>query len=225
MIHRLDLGAVELPATHPRAADGRCPIFGYAIIHADGVLVVDTGTAAGHPVIDELYRPTVTPLVEALHGVGIDERDVTAIANTHLHFDHCGQNDALPNTPVWVTEAELTAAEQPYYTVPEWAAVAPARLRVAADGVAPAPGVRLLHTPGHTPGHQSVVVDTAQGSIVLAGQACYTCAEYAAGHVAPGDLHDDAWAEAARDSLARLRAFDPIQVVFSHDPATYHRPG
>lgn len=42
------------------------------------------------------------------------------------------------------------------------------------------PGVRLLPTPGHTPGHQSLLVETAMGLAILAGQAVYAAAEFAA---------------------------------------------
>lgn len=95
-----------LPDWHPRSADGTCPLFGIAIDHPDGIIVVDTGTRAGHPVIDERYAPEAVPIIDALQGAGIDERDVSAIVNTHSHFDHCGQNHALPQAPVWVSQAE-----------------------------------------------------------------------------------------------------------------------
>lgn len=61
------------------------------------------------------------PLTDALARVGIDERDVSALVNTHLHFDHCGQYHALPRISVWVQRAEYALVEQPLYTVPAWA--------------------------------------------------------------------------------------------------------
>jgi glyoxylase-like metal-dependent hydrolase (beta-lactamase superfamily II) len=75
------------------------------------------GSHDEHPFINEVYRPEVTPLVAALNGAGIDERDVLAIVNTHLHFDHCGQNSQLP-APIWVQAAEVAAAQAPMFTVP-----------------------------------------------------------------------------------------------------------
>jgi glyoxylase-like metal-dependent hydrolase (beta-lactamase superfamily II) len=78
-------------------------------------------------------------------------------------------------------------------------------------------GIRVIATPGHTPGHQSLVVDAPDGRTIIAGQAVYTAGEWA------GDR--DAWEgrsrapdKAAYDrSLARLRALDPTRVVFGHD--------
>ena len=72
-------------------------------------------------IIDEIYAPDVGGVIDALNARSMDERDVVAIVNTHLHFDHCGQNDSLPGVPVWVRADEVEAARTEGYTVPEWA--------------------------------------------------------------------------------------------------------
>ena len=179
-IHQLDLGHVTLPETHPRAAEGICQIYSYAIDHPDGVIVVDTGP---EPVIQSSTSSTRPRSSRVLNTAGIDERDVTALINTHLHFDHCGQNHLLDHAPVWITQAELDVSTTDFYTVPEWATVDPHRVRLAADDETIAVGVTILHTPGHTPGHLSVAVHTDTGLEIIVGQACYTCAEYEAGTV------------------------------------------
>ena len=218
---RLELGTVQLPDTHPRAADGHCPILCFAVVHPDGVVVVDTGPRAGHPVIDELYAPQVVSIVEALHQAGIDEREVGDIVNTHLHFDHCGQNDRLPQANVWVTAEEVEAAAQPMYTVPQWAAIDADRLRLSRDDTEVADGVRLLHTPGHTPGHQSVAVQTTLGLEIVAGQTCYSCAEFDSDAPMVADMHDDSWLVAGTESLRRLQALTADVCHFSHDRSTW----
>lgn len=220
-IHQLDLGHVTLPETHPRAAEGICQIYSYAIDHPDGVIVVDTGPRAGHPIIDQLYAPQIIPIIDALHTVDIDERDVAAIVNSHLHFDHCGQNHLLGHAPVWITQAELEISTNDFYTVPEWATIDPHRVRLAADDETIAVGVTILHTPGHTPGHLSVAVHTDTGLEIIVGQACYTCTEYEAGTVAPTDMHTPDWHETGNESLARLQALRPDRAHFSHDATRY----
>jgi len=81
----------------------------------------------------------------------------------------------------------------------------------------------VLPTPGHTEGHQSLVVRRADGTVVLAGQAHDTASEYTADHLA---------ARAARNGsapplpvpspwLARLEQFDPARVLFAHDMAVW----
>jgi len=195
----------------------------HAIDHPDGVIVVDTGPRAGHPVIDELYAPDVVTIVEALNRAAIDERDVAAVILSHLHFDHCGQHHLLAPAPVWSTAAEVEVADEPLYTVPEWAAVEADRLRIGADGEEVADGVRVLHTPGHTPGHQSVVVHGSAGTELVVGQACYSCAEFDRGDLAATDMHDEAWVAAGRHSLERLRSLEPVRAHFSHDLTAHQR--
>jgi N-acyl homoserine lactone hydrolase len=223
-ISRLVLAELALPEWHPRSADGTCAVFGYVVHHPDGAVVVDTGVGRGSDLIEELYRPTVHDLVARLAEVGVDERDVAAVVCSHLHFDHCGQNAALA-APVHVQAAERAAAASPGYTVPEWAALPEGRWRVSDGDVELADGVRLLATPGHTPGHQSVVVAGGGDVVVLGGQCTYTAAEFAAGTVAVEDAHDPSWHGAAVESVRRLRGLHPIRAAFAHDAAEWSPEG
>ena len=104
--------------------------------------------------------------------------DVTGLINCHLHADHSGQNAAFPGIPTWVQPAEWAAAHEPDHTIVEWVDYEGADIREAAGDHLVRPGVRVLATPGHTPGHQSVAVDTDDGLVILAGQACYTAGEW-----------------------------------------------
>ena len=225
VVEVLELGEVQLPEWHPRADDVTALIRAFVIRHPDGVIVFDTGFGQGHPLIDELYKqPEITPIIAALNAVGVDERDVTAIVNSHLHFDHCGQNHALPAVPVYVQSAELAAVKLPNYTIAEWAHIEPDRRRVINGDEEIAPGVQILATPGHTPGHQSLLVQGTDGQAQLvAGQCCYTCAEFNAGAVAADNIHDETYREAAAETIGRLRRLDIAAAHFSHD-RTIHRP-
>jgi glyoxylase-like metal-dependent hydrolase (beta-lactamase superfamily II) len=193
-------------------------VMAFAVVHPDGVVVFDTGIGVGDEEIEAAYRPTVRALPELLRAAGIELDDVVAAANSHLHFDHCGQNGALPGIPIHVQAAELAAAHEPDYTIPSWVDAAGTRY-VQHDGDAELlPCVRLLPTPGHTPGHQSLVVDAEDGRTVIVGQALYTKAEWT-GASEPGQSgQDSAWDPAAyRASVARLRALAPDRVLFGHE--------
>jgi glyoxylase-like metal-dependent hydrolase (beta-lactamase superfamily II) len=215
-IDRLELAELVLPEWHPRAAEGVCVVLGYVVHHPDGPVVVDTGVGTGNDLIEDLYRPTVHDLVARLAGVGVDERDVVAVVCSHLHFDHCGQNAAL-TAPVHVQAAERTAAAAPGFTVPAWAELPDGRWRVADGDADLAEGLRVVATPGHTPGHQSVVVRGGDDTVVLVGQCAYTAAEFSSVTVAEGDAHDASWHPTAVESLRRLRDLRPTRAVFSHD--------
>jgi N-acyl homoserine lactone hydrolase len=142
----------------------------HVIEHPEGRILVDTG------MIDS------TPELDAEWGVRFDAdlipRDVLCVINTHLHFDHCGGNRLFPGVPIHLQRAEREAARADDYTIPEWVEFEGATY-VEHDGEAEIlAGVRVVPTPGHTPGHQSVLVDTADGVVVVAGDVGYTWGQF-----------------------------------------------
>jgi len=219
VVERMLLAVVEtVPEWHPEHATFEpFPVFGWVVRHPDGPILVDTGVGTGNAAIDGWYRPQVTPLAEALAGVGVDPRDVAAVVLSHLHFDHCGQQAAL-TCPVHVQAAEWEAARAVHYTIPEWAAVSGERLRLVDGDAELAPGVRIVATPGHTPGHQSVVVEGGGERVVLAGQCVFRAAELRQGEPSPGNMFGEEWLEAGRDSVRRLLSLGPATAQVSHDP-------
>jgi N-acyl homoserine lactone hydrolase len=219
-IDRLTLAVVEaVPEWHPdHAGFEPFPVHAWLVRHPDGAVLVDTGIGPGLPLIDEWYRPRVTPLADALAAGGVDPGDVAAVVLSHLHFDHCGQQATL-DAPVYVQADEHAAARAPDYTIDEWAAIPADRLRLVHGDEEIAPGLRLLATPGHTPGHQSLVVEAAGGRVVLAAQCAYRAEEVRTGVPSPGNAFGPDWAAPAADSLARVRALGPAACHLSHDPA------
>lgn len=214
----LRLATVSYPDGHPRTGTG--PVYAFAIRTGERVLLVDTGVGPPHPLIDRLYAPERRTLEAAFADAGLHVRNIAAVVNTHLHFDHCGQNALFPDRPVFVQAAEYEAAQASLYTVREFVEYPGANYQLL-EGDAPiAPGVSVVATPGHTAGHQSVVVDVAgDGPIVIAGQATETAAEY--DHFA---RLADRQAAKEDDSLMRLRALRPQRVYFSHDDASWPLP-
>jgi N-acyl homoserine lactone hydrolase len=107
---------------------------------------------------------------------------VAIVVNTHLHFDHCGGNRLFPAVPIHVQRRELADARtQADYTIREWVDF-PGATYVEHDGEAEIlPGVRLVPAPGHTEGHQIVVVETDEGPVVLGGDVGYSFADIGQG--------------------------------------------
>jgi N-acyl homoserine lactone hydrolase len=211
----LELAEFRFP--DPELAGRRGVVMGYAIRHAGGVLLFDTGFGFGNAELDETYHPEPRPIAEALADRGFDLGDVTAVANCHLHADHAGQNWAFPSVPIFVQPAEWEIAHTTDHTILEWVDFPGADYRQVAGDHEPFEGIRIVTTPGHTPGHQSLIVETDQGLAILAGQACYTRGEWV------GDADDLEGRSSAGDqvaydrSIARLRALDPVRVHFGHD--------
>jgi N-acyl homoserine lactone hydrolase len=218
-IDRLVLAMVTtVPEWHPEHNTFEpFPVHAWLIRHPDGAILVDTGVGMGNEVIDEWYHPNTTPLLDALGEVGVGPSDISAVVMSHLHFDHCGQQEVLA-APVYVQATEFKAAQTPGYTVPDWAAIPGDRLQLVYGDQEIADGVRLLSTPGHTPGHQSVLVEAAGERVVIAAQCALRAAELRTGEPVASNLHGETWEVAATDSLQRLRALAPFTAHLSHDP-------
>lgn len=166
---------------------------------------------------------------------GVDVADVHTVLMTHLHVDHTSGMRLIPHARFWIARAEWKAAAGRAAAAQGFIGhhlpgedrvrlVDPDQgephgpfartLDVFGDG-----SVRLVSTPGHTPGHMSVLVRTVRGEVLLAGDAAYT-------------LHNvreqrlpliTANAGDHRRSLRELKAFMDAGglVVPSHDPDAY----
>jgi glyoxylase-like metal-dependent hydrolase (beta-lactamase superfamily II) len=200
------------------------PSYGHAVEHPGGLFLFDNGAGFGNAEVDATFSPRVRPVEDALEEIGISLADVTGAANCHLHFDHCGQNARLRGVPIYVQRSEWAMVHEPDYTVPVWVDVPGLTYELLDGETEVAPGIRLVPTPGHTAGHQSLVLDAPGGAIVLAGQAVQSRAEWqgAEGAEASGRSSapdPDAYAR----SVERLRMLHPARVHFAHDPSVWER--
>ena len=189
----------------------------YAVRHADGVLLFDTGFGFGNDQLDATYHQRARRIGDVLAeaGIGIDE--IGVVANCHLHADHAGQNLALAGVPNYIQPIEWEAAHATDYTILEWIDAPGTDYRRVAGDHELFPGAALIATPGHTAGHQSLVIETDVGRTVLAGQAVYSYAEWT-GDPAGIEGRTSARDQAAYDrSVVRLRRLEPARVLFGHD--------
>jgi N-acyl homoserine lactone hydrolase len=119
------------------------------------------------------------------------------------------------------------AAHEPGYTVPALVDFPGAAYQVLDGEAEILPGVRMVPTPGHTDGHQSLVVDCAEGPVVLLGQAYEFASDWARAAFAWSLAGDGV--EAPLDDtppwVGRLRALDPCRVLLAHDLASVEARG
>jgi N-acyl homoserine lactone hydrolase len=217
----LEMGTFRFP--EPELSHRQGVVMGYAIRHRGGIFLFDTGLGFGNEELDERYHPVARRIGDALAGAGIEIADVTAVANCHLHADHAGQNAAFPDVPIYVQATEWEIAHTTDHTILEWIDFPAARyVRLGGDHE-PFEGLRIVTTPGHTPGHQSLAVETDGGLILLAGQAVYTVEEWVG---EPDELEGRSGApdrEAYDRSTGRLHAIEPARVHFGHDRRSWSR--
>ncbi len=221
---RLDLGTFVRPAEetgtgHPRVE----AVLGYVARTPAGLLLLDTGLGEADADTEAWYRPRRIRIEEALRGVGLATADVDLVVNCHLHFDHIGGNPAFAGQPIHCQRRELDTARTTDYTVPALVDFAGARYELLDGEAEIAPGVHVIPTPGHVDGHQSVVLECDDGSVVLAGQSHDTASQWTADALAAraAQLGHEPPLPEPSPWMAQLLAFDPKRVVFAHDAAVW----
>lgn len=140
-------------------------------------------------VVDTAMPQDADEIVKALAEHDLRPEDVDMLVNTHCHADHTGCNRLFTNAEVVVHREEGAAR-----------CVSGKVLRVEGTSEDIAPGVRVIHTPGHSRGSISVVAETELGTWVMAGDALPTPDNYVA-WVPPGINYDT---EVALDSMKRI---------------------
>lgn len=178
-----------------------CPF--YLVEHPEGTVLVDTGVspelvaepetygAYGAPAFREFAADDIDTSVDRaasvqLADLGYEPADVDYVVLTHLHLDHAGDITSFPDAEIVVQQSELEYAFWPADPVQRQLYVEGdfGVLRDPAYDVTAVSGrhdlfgdgaVECVPTPGHTPGHQSVVVDLEEnGTVVLAGDVAFT---------------------------------------------------
>jgi len=222
-VRRIDFGYFVRPAEETGTGLPKVePCLGYIILHPDGVVLVDTGMGS-HPDVDAHYRPRRRPMAEALATAGVSVADVRYVVNCHLHFDHCGGNPELVGRPIFTQRVELEAARSPDYTLSELVDVRGLSYELLDGESEILDDVFVVPTPGHTAGHQSVVVRRGDGTVIIAGQSHDTATAFGSDLLAARvirDRHADELPQVP-DWIERLEAFDPRRVVFAHDGAVW----
>ena len=195
------------------------PVHGFVIKHPKaGVILVDTGVGWPTELVKE-WKIVNRRAADVLAEHDLSPADVRIVINSHLHFDHCGQNAVFKHAPFYIQRSELDRARSEKSDVSEWFDFAGARFELLNGDAQIAEGVRVVATPGHTIGHQSVVVDTPDGGAVMIGDAAYTADIYRNADTADlsnwrGQYSDRA---AWSDSLHKLHGMQPHSVHFCHD--------
>jgi N-acyl homoserine lactone hydrolase len=206
----------------------RVPVWCALIRATDALILFDTGL---HPV--HIRRPDATfgpqglkaymteedALVPRLAAIDVRPDDIDVVVNSHLHYDHAGNNGAFPRATFIVQREHLAFAKGNanfpgvYWDMRELTYIpVDGRIRVTE-------GVEIVPTPGHAPGHQSLVVDLHEtGRVVLCGDAAFTRENIERRETrAPDEA-------AARASLALIRSLveDDLDRAFpSHDASAW----
>ena len=217
------------------AADVCCIVPGHLIVHPKGTLIWDAGVVpdallgADGPVAAQGGRP----LAEQLEEIGYTANDITYVALSHYHFDHIANANAFKNATWIVQEAERDTmfAGEPVSGVAPGPAERYNELKssktiilsnvdeydVFGDGT-----VVIKAAPGHTPGHQVLVLNLPErGPVMLAGDLYHFPEERAAPEVVPVISFDREQSRATRLRIEEYVRRHSMSLWISHDAHLY----
>jgi glyoxylase-like metal-dependent hydrolase (beta-lactamase superfamily II) len=224
----------------PRSTRLTLPVSAYLVDHPDGLVLVDTGWHAdvrtnqrSHLglLASTMYSGDLPPgraVHEQLAALGVDPADLACVVLSHLHSDHVSGLEH-------VADARRTVVGRPEWDARDGFGYVPSMwegINVEPLDFEPLPhgpfgrGVDLfgdgallvVHTPGHTPGHASVLVRTSEGWVLLAGDVGYAASSWE-NHVLPGFTSDDAEMDASLSWVRDFAARDDCAAAFAnHDP-------
>ena len=168
----------------------RFPVPAYLIDHPAGQVLFDTGL---HPQCQHDPHARIGYLADIFHveyrkgediaarleALDIDAGRIEYIVNSHLHFDHTGGNELIPNAKIIIQKREWEAGRIPELIQNN--AFDPkdydhGHLIQQVDGEHDLFGdgrITTVPTHGHTPGHQSLRVRLDSGEVILSADACY----------------------------------------------------
>lgn len=226
----VDKGAVLSPGV----GDGRrvhIPIPAYLLELDDGKhVLIDTGMHPRH--IDDpeyTFRGTEVSkvllpvmrredsLIRRLAELDLSPQDIEYVINTHLHFDHCGNNMLFKDATIFVQRRHYEAAKEHDAFPNEYFDIPGLRYELIDGEPELFPGVQTILTPGHAPWHQSLMISLkTDGYVLLCSDAIY-CQD---------NVDHDTWSsqmepEVAKESAAKLLTMADEKdafLVFGHDP-------
>ena len=161
-------------------------------------------------------------LLNRLREIGVAPEDVNLLFQSHLHWDHSGLLARFTKAEIIVQREEYGYAMNPppfaeayyrrhYYNRPDlnW--------RIIDGDETLMPGITAVLTAGHTPGHQSLVVDLRdKGTIILAGDCAYTHENIEKGLI-PGLFVNPGQALHSLKRLKSLAKMRNAQIIYSHE--------
>mgnify|MGYP003338548710 FL=1 len=237
-LYAMTCGYLTGPFDHlMEGGEGRImlPIPSFLIEHPKGRALFDTGM---HPQLRTDARSRISErlmkmfnftkfgpkddIKSKLESIDRDPGKIDFIITSHLHFDHAGGNEFVPNATVIVQRREWEVGMSPdgeskfgFYKVDfdkgHKVKQVEGEYDVFGDG-----SVVCIPTYGHTPGHQSLRVRTERGEVVLTGDACYFCRTLKERRL-PARVFDRVEMLASLDRLEALER-SGAKLIFGHDP-------
>lgn len=227
------VGAGVDPSGHDPKGGVYLPYFLYVIETPSALVLFDCGAHSDFARPDSVrHRSAGSSQVSvgaddnveaALRLLGRSVAEVDIVVVSHLHYDHCGGLGRLPSADIYAAGSELEFAADPgpqqrdAYSKEDFASLPEDRWKLT-DGLHDLLGdgsLVIVPTPGHTPGHISLLVRLPHHTLVLAGDAAYDMAAIRRRRL-PGYLWDAEATVSSWETLEQLERSEAAEIVLTH---------
>lgn len=205
------------------------PVWCFLLETTDGPILVDTGMPDSFVNNPDYYKGTrregrlVPKMAEedrienTLKRVGYQIGDIQTVISSHLHLDHAGGNEHFRKAPIVLQKSEFDFAIHNDDYSPKECRVPDLNYQLIEGDFEVAPGVQILSTPGHSVGHQSVLVKTERsGDVLLTIDLAYNKDIF--DHDLPFLSANSQMASGSIEKVKKLvREIHPKVVFFGHD--------
>jgi N-acyl homoserine lactone hydrolase len=196
----------------------------YLIKHSDGWFLWDTGIPDAVATMPDGLKPAdpraVTwkrpkTLASQLEQIGVKPEDIKGMAISHTHGDHIGNVEMFPNTMLYVQKSEYQWPGVD--TKPRFKTEHPVTLLEGDKDVFGDGSVTILSTPGHTPGHQSLLIKLPKtGALLLSGDAVHFLDNFENRRVPAGNTDADQ-TKASMQRIADFLSKEQAKLWINHD--------
>lgn len=163
---------------HDYGTEYTIPIYAWYLEGGDQKILIDTGLIG---VIQSEDRERaiggkIYTFEEGLARFGLEPKDIDIVIHTHLHNDHCENDFKCVNATFYAHELEFESAYNPHPLDFRYMAdfiqeidEAGQMVHIKDDEFQVAPGIKMVHTPAHTKGGMSVLINTEKGVVGISG--------------------------------------------------------
>ncbi len=227
LLYAFTCGYITLPMSFfldGEPGKAKVPACVFLIDHPNGLVLFDTGFSDRFVGMEKglgkiVDMPDGESVADRLEEIGVDPAKINYVVNSHLHIDHAGGNHLLPNATIIVQAAEWDfgfSGEDTAYDKVDFDLGQPLK-RIDGEHDLFGDGTLIIFpTAGHTPGHQSLRVQTATGEAILAADCCNMRRSLDEMHM-PDHCYNMDQYRGSLEKLSELRRAG-AQIFYGHDP-------
>jgi len=195
----------------------KIPVYCFLVKHDKGNVLIDTGFSTNFERTWNKRLKYYKPILEEDIVAYLKAIQIDFIINTHLHIDHCENNPFFKNAEIIVQKQELEFARdpKPYQKLAYPDKIEDLNYKIINNNLDlfKDKTIKIIKTPGHTPGHQSILLNINKKDIFIAGDACYS-SENLKYSCLPGILWNP---DKIMECYDMIRTLKQTKIIYGHE--------